>query len=824
MVRKADTPGSPASPAAGDAQARRGGAAPAIPPAPADAPPSPDTAAAIDFLKRWEPDGPWVLTAIDPSKKGIETRTFEKAGKELADWLDRHNGRWNIYFSVNRCREPLSKKAEKSDIAAAVALHVDLDPRVGEDLEKERDRILGLLRQPPGGLPAPTVIVFSGGGYQGFWRLKEPVSVGGEPEKAESVEDLNAGIEAVLGADSCHNIDRIMRLPGTVNVPDARKEKKGRVPVLAELVEWHDERAYEASRFAATARRTSPSHIPAGRPVAAPGNVERLSGVDALDEWGVPDRIKVIIVQGRHPDEDAKKDDSRSSWLFDAVCGLVRVGVPDEVIFSVLMDPDFGISGSVLDKGRNSERYAMRQIERARFQVAVEAGAVERELTELNERHAVLTQEGGKTRVLTWEKSELDHSREVPVLQSFEDFRNRYMNRHVEVPSKKGTARVPLGKWWLEHPWRREFWALRFLPGQPVEVDGYLNMWRGFSVGARKGDWSLMEAHVKEILAAGDATHANYIMKWVAWAVQRPDMAAEVALVLRGGRGTGKGMFARTVKRLFGQHGLQVTSPTQLTGRFNAHLRDCCLLFADEAVAPGDKAAESVLKGLITEPELTIEGKGVNAVQARNRLHVVMASNDEWVVPAGMDERRFAVFEVSSAKAGDHEYFAALQRQLDDGGHAAMLHDLLALPLGDWHPRREVPATAGLRRQKTLSLSPFDQWLLGVLESGVLPGARPARRRGAARTVLSGDLPRDPGLFSCMRQSSPRLREISDQRLTAQLKEWGCVSYSVGGPRGWTFPPLADMRATWEERYWPGEWSAQDEWGYDHGDDDDPPF
>jgi hypothetical protein len=37
--------------------------------------------------------------------------------------------------------------------------------------------------------------------------------------------------------DKCHNIDRIMRLPGTINVPNAKKRKMGRVPTLAYLVE-----------------------------------------------------------------------------------------------------------------------------------------------------------------------------------------------------------------------------------------------------------------------------------------------------------------------------------------------------------------------------------------------------------------------------------------------------------------------------------------------------------------------------------------------------------------------------------------------------------
>jgi Family of unknown function (DUF5906) len=99
--------------------------------------------------------------------------------------------------------------------------------------------------------------------------------------------------------------------------------------------------------------------------------------------------------------------------------------------------------------------------------------------------------------------------------------------------------------------------------------------------------------------------------------------------------------------RIFGQHAVHISSADHLAGRFNAHLRDACLLFADESYWPGDKRAEGTLKRLITEPDLLIEPKGRDAVTARNMLHVMMASNEDWIVPAGEHERRFAVFDVS---------------------------------------------------------------------------------------------------------------------------------------------------------------------------------
>jgi len=183
---------------------------------------------AIDFLSWAYPEGPWCLTAIEVDRYGIETATFHPGvTKRVAAFLEKHD-QWNIYWSVNRPTRELSKKAEKADIAAAHFLHVDVDPRAGEDLMRERERILRLLSNPPAPIPKPTAVVFSGGGYQGLWRLDEPFLIDGDIARAEEIESYNRQLEWSFGADACHNVDRILRLPGSVNYPNAKKRAKGR--------------------------------------------------------------------------------------------------------------------------------------------------------------------------------------------------------------------------------------------------------------------------------------------------------------------------------------------------------------------------------------------------------------------------------------------------------------------------------------------------------------------------------------------------------------------------------------------------------------------
>jgi len=322
-----------------------------------------------EFLQAFHPGGPWVLTAITPDRKQIETKTFGPDTENAArEWIAKRDGAANLYFNVNLIGRPVTKKVTREDIVSVPWLHVDVDARVGKELDEELVRIETLLTKECPVLP-PTVVTFSGGGYQAFWRLKEPIPINGDLARAEDAARYNKQLEIVLGGDSCHDISRIMRLPGTMNLPDAKKVARGRIPARACVHFYDPSHVYDISQFA----QSHPIQVPNGGPtfVETPtANIPRLASIDELDKWKVPDRVKVIILQGHHVDEPKLGDNSRSAWLFDACCQLMRAGVPNNVIFSVITDPKFGISASVLDKGPKEVEYASRQIIKAKKCVA----------------------------------------------------------------------------------------------------------------------------------------------------------------------------------------------------------------------------------------------------------------------------------------------------------------------------------------------------------------------------------------------------------------------------------------------------------------------
>jgi Family of unknown function (DUF5906) len=336
-----------------------------------------------------------------------------------------------------------------------------------------------------------------------------------------------------------------------------------------------------------------------------------------------------------------------------------------------------------------------------------------------------------------------------------------------------------------------------------------------------------MEEHIKTVLAAGNDEVFAYIINWLAFAVQKPEQRAEVALVFKGKRGTGKGTLGNAMTRIFGQHGVHLSDAKHLTGHFNAHLRNACFLFADEAYWPGDKTAEGSLKRLITEPDLAIEGKGRDIITVSNMLHVLMGSNEDWVTPAGEAERRFEVNDVSECHIQDRTWFEPLYAQLDNGGYAAMLYDLLQHDIKGWHPR-QVLRTGALLQQQQLSLDPLDSWWVELLEGGALEGADPNCPSHAVSNTYDREIVesdgyggkrtrhvKQPGLYDQARASSPRLRNYATDHLLGHfLTKQSCVSNKVLRRRSWWFPDLKEARQKWETRFPGWKWRNPDigEW------------
>jgi phage/plasmid-associated DNA primase len=282
-----------------------------------------------------------------------------------------------------------------------------------------------------------------------------------------------------------------------------------------------------------------------------------------------------------------------------------------------------------------------------------------------------------------------------------------------------GEKSIPAAKLWLESEDRREYEGVVFEPGR--NISGYYNLWRGFAVEPEEGDWSLLQEHIYRVIAGGNEEQFNYIISWMARIAQNPGGERPgTSIVLRGRQGTGKGIFVSNFGKLFGSHFLHITNQNQVTGRFNAHLKDALVVYVDEGFWAGDKSAEGVLKGMVTEELHMIEPKGKDAFAVRNYINLIIASNNLHVVPAGLEERRFVVEDVSEERIRDFNYFHAIAHQMENGGREALLYDLLHHDISGIN-LRDIPRTEALLDQIINSMNSVEKFWFNRLVEGDVP-------------------------------------------------------------------------------------------------------
>jgi hypothetical protein len=466
-------------------------------------------------------------------------------------------------------------------------------------------------------------------------------------------------------------------------------------------------------------------------------NVDELPPIASIDDVAelVGERgagLRHLIEHGHNPDLKPAYE-TRAEAIVAAADRMLEAGCSHGTIIAVLMCPRFKISEAVLERGANARSYASQRLstairrrqDREAREAALNEGADDpvKALAEINADHFI-SQEGGQFRVYH-EDIDPVTERFMLVRSTASDFQLWYMNRYVIVRNGKEMKAVRLGKWWIENPGHRRYDRIAFLPGDgKIPPDTY-NLWRGWAVeplaapSRKTGGWRELKMHMLKIVCRGVPEYYKYLKRWMAYRVQHPDQQGWSAIVMKGHEGVGKGIVAQNFGRLFGQHFLHVSQSRHLVGNFNMHLRDCCLLFADEAFWAGDKEGEGTLKALITEELIAIEGKHRDVVMARNRLGIMMASNNDWVIPAGPTARRFFVLNVSDEKRGKREYYQPIVDQMRNGGREAMLAELLGMSLEKFNVRK-VPPTPELLAQKIKSYSPEEGWWMDKLMRGHL--------------------------------------------------------------------------------------------------------
>ena len=340
----------------------------------------------------------------------------------------------------------------------------------------------------------------------------------------------------------------------------------------------------------------------------------------------------------------------------------------------------------------------------------------------LNDEFAFVMSGGGHH--ILWETTDVDGKFKLEhVAES--SFHRRHAAQVMQVNGKQ----APTTEQWIISARRRSFDGIAFAPEKQCDPRFY-NLWRGFAVTPNMSPTheavlavDLWFKHLKENVCRGDIPLARYLTSFFAHIVQRPCEKPLVACVFKGAKGTGKNaLVEQGIGHILGSHFMVAADRRFLVGNFNGHLENLLAIVLDEAFWSKDKQAEGVLKSLITGSSHNIEHKGKEAYSVANLVRVFILGNEDWVVPASHDERRYAVFDVGDGNKLDTDFFTKMRTGMENGGAGLLLRRLLDYDITDFN-LNVPPVTAALLEQKEESLDQVEKWWLASLSEGYIAGS-----------------------------------------------------------------------------------------------------
>jgi hypothetical protein len=668
---------------------------------------------------------------------------------------------------------------QDTDVSDFTLLPIDIDlPNNVTDRGAWRNNVIEVL-QSGATVPLPSIITSSGNGIQAFYKLEAP------HEMCEEYKGVLHGITSRLVAagfptdKKVKNPSRLMRLPCGRNF---KAKVDGAYPAASTLVD--NDRTYKWESLVGLCDWSYKTLRKLNTAVAKEQQDElwkRYPGIQAsadclLRMWSGP-------IAG---DTDSWGDESR--LVFAIVRHLVDRGNSDEQISRVLLLEGSWSSANLLNKP-DPQREIDRKLEECRKN--------ESWLSRYNKEFAIVRSYGGKAKV-TFVKPQTDPGSGIDQsyreYQDIGQFHQGRQNDVVLIDTGNGQKNKSVSEMWVASEMANRYDSVEFLPGQTT-APNILNSWQGFSCQPKEGDWGLFQNHILRAICGGNREHYEWLVKWMAYTVQQPWEPIHSAVVILGSQGAGKGTFTEEFGRLFGRFFRIVQNSDHVVGSFNQEMQECIVASLNESVYSGNRHEAAILKGLITDPFITINPKGVNKFSAKNCLHLIITTNNEHAVQADADDRRFFVLRVSKEFVGNSSHFSSVRYQMAHGGREAMLHDLLHIDLSGFEPWH-VPATEELARQKQFTLDPFASILHEILMNGEMPGGNKYSSSKGSDAPLDIVRVSPAGLLAYFNAKKDTfIHKFNRNKFGSSLERFlGIHSKKSWNGRCYEFPPLPECR------------------------------
>ena len=271
---------------------------------------------------------------------------------------------------------------------------------------------------------------------------------------------------------------------------------------------------------------------------------------------------------------------------------------------------------------------------------------------------------------------------------------------------------------WYKCDTKRVYDDVGIFPTGKTCPSNYFNMWKPFDMELvteweqRDDAVEIFKKHLL-ILCGNDAVVYGYFIKWIAQMVQYPAVKS-ICPVLISKEGAGKGTLLQLFSKMFGSRKVfETTQPSRdVWGEFNGLMAEAFLVNLNELSKKETLESEGKIKGLITEPTLKINNKGVAQYDVESFHHFIVTTNSENPMSTSKDDRRKLIIRSSDELIGNKEYFNKIYELLGDVNVVKSCYEYFkSIPEMDKFGALPIPVTEYQNDLKEMSISPIESWL-----------------------------------------------------------------------------------------------------------------
>jgi len=288
---------------------------------------------------------------------------------------------------------------------------------------------------------------------------------------------------------------------------------------------------------------------------------------------------------------------------------------------------------------------------------------------------------------------------------------------HLSYTKDDGELRGFIGDWLKDETIRKKE-KMDIIPHSLPCPDDVYNLWKPFAMenvvnyDIETGEIGMMFMlnHI-HMLCNYDKEISDYLINFFAHMIQYPHQKS-ICPNLIGDQGIGKNMLVEMARKLLGNSKIfETTKPEKdVWGDFNGNMVNAYLVVLNELSKKQISESEGVFKGLVTDPTIIINKKGIDAIPINSIHRFLMLSNNEDPNPTKKGDRRNFIIGCNPEKKGDTEYFNQLMKYINDENSIKCLYEYLkTIPDLDGYGKN-IPLTEYAKVLQESNESIIEQW------------------------------------------------------------------------------------------------------------------